>query len=349
MSGLLVICLVALIYVVLYQIARSSEMVATIQGEEAFDKKRNKMLAVSMLFLFAAFMIGIYATHKYMMPKMNLIPASDHGKDIDNMFLWTLLITGIVFFVTQFLLFWFAFKYRRNPNRSTEFFAHSNKLEAIWTIVPALAMAVLVAIGLKAWFKMTDPAPEGAMQIEIVGKQFNWITRYPGPDKALGSKSYKNINDQDNILGLNWDDKENRDDIVIPNGELHLVKGKPVELIIGSRDVIHDVGLSQFRMKMDAVPGITSRIWFTPTITTKEMQDSTKNPNFVYELSCDQMCGKGHYSMRAVVIVETQAEHDAWLAKQQPYYVQSHPEAAPKPETVEAPKDSVKKITMNNK
>jgi cytochrome c oxidase subunit 2 len=347
MSGLMVICLVGLIYVVLYQIARSSEMVATIQGEETFDKKRNKLLAYSMLALFAAFMVGIYATHKYMMPKMNMIPASDHGVDIDRMFMYTLIVTGIVFFITQFLLFYFAFKYQRHPNRTAEFFSHSNKLEAIWTVIPAVAMAVLVAFGLKAWFKMTDPAPKEAMRVEVIGKQFNWIARYPGKDGALGSRSFKTINDNDNMLGQDWNDKENLDDIVIPNGELHLVKGKPVELIIGSRDVIHDVGLPQFRMKMDAVPGITSRIWFTPTITTKEMQDSCGNPNFVYELSCDQMCGKGHYSMRAVVIVETQAEFDAWMAKQSPYYVQSHPEAAPK--TAPAVADSAKQITMNKK
>jgi cytochrome c oxidase subunit II len=78
------------------------------------------------------------------------------------------------------------------------------------------------------------------------------------------------------------------------------------------------------------------------------MQDSTKNPNFVYELSCDQMCGKGHYSMRAVIIVESQQEHDAWLAKQKPYYWTSHPEAEPKQEAPVAVKDSANKITMNN-
>jgi cytochrome c oxidase subunit 2 len=94
-------------------------------------------------------------------------------------------------------------------------------------------------------------------------------------------------------------------------------------------------------MKMDAVPGITTRLWFTPTITTREMQKITGNENFVYEISCDQMCGKGHYSMRAVVVVETQAEHDEWLKKQQSYYAQNHPTAAP------AASDSTKKITMN--
>jgi cytochrome c oxidase subunit 2 len=352
MSGFLILCLIALIYVVLYQISRSSEMVATIQGEEVFDKKRNKILAASMLVVWAALMIGIYYCHSYMMPLVNRIPASDHGESYEMMFNVTVILTGIVFLITQFLLFWFAFKYRKSTDRPSVYFAHSTKLEMIWTIVPAVAMAVLVAIGLKSWFKMTDPAPPGAMQIEVVGKQFNWISRYPGKDGKLGSRNYRNINDQDNLIGLNWNDKDNKDDIIIPNGEIHLIKGKPVEFIIGSRDVIHDVGLSHFRMKMDAVPGITSRIWLTPTITTKEMQTKTKNPNFVYELSCDQMCGKGHYAMRAVIVVETQEEFDAWMAKQTSYYVQTHPEAAPAAPVAapaEGAKDSVKKLTMNNK
>ncbi len=345
MSGLLLVLLVALIFVILYQVSRSSELVASIQGEEKFDKKRNKMLAWSMLFVWAAFMIGIYACHVYMMPLMAPEAASDHGKDYDFMFLVTLAVTGIVFLLTQFLLFWFSFKYQRDENRKTVFFSHSNKLEAIWTTIPALAMAVLVAIGLKAWFKMTGPAPKDAMQIEIVGKQFNWISRYPGPDGELGKRYFTNINDNDNLLGLDWTDKANMDDIIIPNGEIRLIKDKPVELIIGSRDVIHDVGLSHFRLKMDAVPGITTRMWFTPTITTEEMKAKTGNPNFVYEISCDQMCGKGHYAMRAVVIVETEEEHKAWLAKQQSYYSQTHGEATPATPAVPT-SDTAKAITM---
>jgi cytochrome c oxidase subunit 2 len=348
MSGLLLVLLVVLIFVVLYQVSRSSEIVAQLQGEEAFDKKRNKILGYSMLLLFVAFMIGIVWCHQYMMPLMGPEAASDHGQQYDFMFEVTLWVTGTVFLLTQFLLFWFSFKYRRVGNKIPHFFAHSTKLELIWTSIPAIAMAVLVAIGLKAWFTMTDKAPKGAMQIEIIGKQFNWISRYPGADMELGKKYYTNINEKDNILGLDWKDKATKDDIIIPNGELRLVKGKPVELIIGSRDVIHDVGLSHFRMKMDAVPGISSRLWFTPLFTTEEMKAKTGNPNFVYELSCDQMCGKGHYSMRAVIIVETQAEHDAWLAKQQSYYAQNHPEEFPAPAAEPAKTDSTKQITMNN-
>jgi cytochrome c oxidase subunit 2 len=353
MTGFLLVVLVALIFVVLYQVARSSEMVARIQGEEVFDKRRNKILAWSMLVLMVAFFGGIYACHEYMMPMMAPKAASDHGKQYDFMFFVTLIVTGIVFVICQVLLFWFSFKYQRTGDKVPFHFAHSTKLELVWTTIPAIAMAVLVAIGLKAWFTMTSAAPKNAMQIEIIGKQFNWISRYPGPDGVLGKRYFTNINDKDNILGLDWKDQKNMDDIIIPNGELRLVKDKPVELIIGSRDVIHDVGLSHFRMKMDAVPGITSRLWFTPTITTAEMKKITGNDNFVYELSCDQMCGKGHYSMRAVIVVETQAEHDAWLAKQQSYYAQNHAPAAPAAAPSgadEKPKvDSPKGITMNIK
>ncbi len=329
MSGLLLIILVALVFIVLFQVGRSSEMVASLQGEEKFEKKRNNLVGLSLLAVFALFMIGIYLCHQYMMPKMLPESASIQGREYDKMFVITLWVTGSVFLVTQLLTFWFAYRYRNNGTNTSVFIAHNNKLELIWTTIPAIAMAILVAIGLKNWFAMTSAAPKDAQVIEMIGKQFNWISRYPGKDGELGSRRYTNINDKDNLLGLDWTDPKTKDDILIPTGELHLVKDKPVQLIIGSRDVIHDVGLAHFRMKMDAVPGITTTIWFTPCVTTAEMKEKTKNPNFVYEVSCDQMCGRGHYSMRAVAIVETQAEHDAWLAKQQSYYAQSHPEVMP--------------------
>ena len=116
-------------------------------------------------------------------------------------------------------------------------------------------------------------------------------------------------------------------------------KGRPVKLIIGSRDVIHDVGLNHFRLKMDAVPGIPTTLWFTPKYTTKEMRERTGNPNFVYEISCDQMCGNGHYSMKGIIEVVTQEEFDAWMAKQKPNYLVANPDkepAAPKTEKTDS-------------
>jgi cytochrome c oxidase subunit 2 len=110
---------------------------------------------------------------------------------------------------------------------------------------------------------------------------------------------------------------------------MYLIKGRPVKLIIGSRDVIHDVGLPHFRMKMDAVPGIPTTIWFTPKFTTAEMKEKTGNPNFVYEISCDQMCGNSHYSMKGIIEVVTRPEYDAWMAKQKPYYYSAFPSRDP--------------------
>jgi cytochrome c oxidase subunit 2 len=146
---------------------------------------------------------------------------------------------------------------------------------------------------------------------------------------VFGKKYYKAIDPaKNNPLGQLWDDPYNRDDI-ITNAIMHIVVNKPVKLIIGSKDVIHDVGLAQFRMKMDAVPGTPTTMWFTPKYTTKQMIEKTGDPDFVYELSCDQLCGKGHFSMRGVVIVETQEEFDRWIISQKPQYMAAHPEQAP--------------------
>ena len=125
---------------------------------------------------------------------------------------------------------------------------------------------------------------------------------------------------------------------------MHLPVGKPIKLVINAMDVIHDVGLSHFRMKMDAVPGIPTTMWFTPKYTTEEMKARTGNPNFVYEISCDQMCGKGHFSMRGVIVVESESDYKKWLASQKPEYFTLFPNKDPEKQTQAA--DSV---TTTNK
>jgi cytochrome c oxidase subunit 2 len=275
------------------------------------------------------------------------VAACNTGVNYDSMFNVTVIVTGIVFFLTQFILFWFCFKYQSTEKRTAFFFAHNNKLELIWTTIPAIAMAILVAIGLRNWYDVTSPAPPNATVVEIMGKQFNWLVRYPGKDNELGKRDFRKINDANNVMGLDWSDPHNMDDIISQNGELHVVVNKPVKLLINSRDVIHDVGLPHFRLKMDAVPGITTTLWFTPTITTDSMKLITKNPDFVYEISCDQLCGKGHYSMRGTIIVQTQAEYDKWMASQQTYYAANNPSATPAADTTKAqPKTEIKAVTM---
>src|SRR5207237_48042 len=113
-----------------------------------------------------------------------------------------------------------------------------------------------------------------------------------------------------------WDDKAAQDDIIYGGQDMYVVVNKPVKLIINSRDVVHDVGLAHFRMKMDAVPGTPTTMWFTPLFTTSQMKEKTGNPEFEYEISCNQICGKGHYTMRGVIRVVTADEYLLWREKQ---------------------------------
>jgi cytochrome c oxidase subunit II len=344
MSGFIITSLIILVFVIIYQIGKASEYAAVLRGEKKVNAQVNRAIAFMLVAIFILGMWGIWKCHMYFKDMMLPVAACQNGVNYDQMFNVTTMVTGIVFLLTQAVLFWFCFKYQASDKRTTFFFAHSNKLELIWTTIPAIAMAVLVAIGLKNWYAVTSVAPAEATVIEIVGKQFNWLIRYPGKDNELGKRDFRKINDANNVLGLVWSDKHNDDDIIAQNGEMHVVVNKPVKLIIGSRDVIHDVGLPHFRLKMDAVPGITTTLWFTPTITSDSMKLITKNPDFVYEIACDQLCGKGHYAMRGTIIVETQAQYDKWMASQPAYAIGNNPDAAPAP--VAAPADSTKAISM---
>ncbi|MCX8471379.1 MAG: cytochrome c oxidase subunit II [Chitinophagaceae bacterium] len=346
MTGILFTLLIILVLVVLYQIGQASELSTILKEEERTNRKRNNWMAYAFLAMLPVLFIFFYYTHTYFEGKLLPESASEHGREYDKMFLTTLYVTGFIFIITQFLLFWFAYKYRDNDKRTPFFFVHSNMLEVAWTTIPAIAMAILVAIGLINWFKMTSEAPANSQVVEVIGKQFNWIMHYPGPDGKMGKRDYQLINDVDNVIGLQYDKDPNaKDDIISTSGELHIEKDRPVKLIIGSRDVIHDVGLPHFRMKMDAVPGIVTTIWFTPLITTEEMKAKTNNPNFVYDISCDQMCGKGHYSMKGLVVVHDKAGIKSWLDGQKSYYSVNHPDAAPSAN--ESADTTAKKISMN--
>lgn len=326
------IAVIVLVFLVIFQIAKASEYVAVLKGEEKSEQQNNKINAFLMIAFLILGLIGVYWCNELYYGK-TLFPqgsASEQGEKVDSMLRITIVITGIVFFITQILLFWFAYKYQHKKTRKVFFFPHNNKMEVIWTVIPAIALTVLIVIGLRNWFAITGEAPDNALQVEVTGKQFGWMFRYPGKDHIFGQKYYKVIDDaNNNALGQVWKDNPelnlkadaaNFDDIFVTQ-TMYAVKGRPVKLIINSRDVIHDVGLSHFRMKMDAVPGIPTSLWFTPKYTTKEMRERTGNPNFQYEISCDQMCGNGHYSMKGVVEVVTQAEFDEWMAKQKPQYV----------------------------
>jgi cytochrome c oxidase subunit 2 len=336
----LILAGVVLLFIVIFQIAKASEYVSILNGEDKANKQSNRINGFLLLGFMILGFLGVWWCNKELYGS-TLFPqgsASVEGEKIDEMFMLTTAVTGLVFLITQFLLFYFAWKYQAKEGRKVFYFPHNNKLELIWTVVPAIFLTVLVVFGLRFWFRITSDAPKEAMTVEIIGKQFGWIMRYPGKDNTFGKTYFKVISDEaNNSLGQVWEDNEtlklkadpaNYDDVVTTQ-TMYIVKGRPVKLIIGSRDVIHDVGLNHFRLKMDAVPGIPTTLWFTPKYTTKEMKQRTGNPDFVYEISCDQMCGNGHYSMKGIIEVVTQEEFDAWMAKQKSNYYVAFPDKDP--------------------
>jgi cytochrome c oxidase subunit 2 len=374
-TGIFLLAILLLGFLITFQIAKASEYVSVLKGEKKAFEQNNRINAFLMVVFLVLGLVGVWwcndlLYHKTLMPYPS---ASEHGKNIDTMLFITIGICGVVFVITQVLLFWFAYKYQHSEKRQAFYYPHNNKLEVIWTTVPAITLCVLVGFGLFYWFRMTGDAPENAMQVEITGKQFAWIYRYPGKDNTFGKKYYRNIDEAaGNQLGLLWKDttiiKYSRDhqpageaklkadpagfDDIVDNTAMYLVKGQPVKLIINSRDVIHDVGLSHFRMKMDAVPGTPTTMWFTPQYTTEEMRQITKNPKFEYEISCDQMCGNSHFSMKGIIKVVTPEEFILWRAKQKSAYALAFPapEAAPAPiadSTATGAKDTVKTVAKH--
>ncbi len=258
MKDLFLVLIGIMIFVVIFQISKASEYVSILKGEEKSRKQNNKINGFLMIAFLVLGLAGAWWCNELYYGK-TLFPqgsASVEGEEIDLMLYITIAITGVVFVITQILLFWFAFKYQEKDGQRAYYFPHNTRLEVIWTVVPAIFLTVLVAFGLKHWFKITGDPPKDHMLLEITGHQFGWDMRYPGADGILGRKNYKLYNNPaGNTLGVDFADPESRDDIRVAT-EMHIPVNKPVKLVIHAQDVIHDVGLSHFRLKMDAVPGI---------------------------------------------------------------------------------------------
>ncbi|HUN04467.1 MAG TPA: cytochrome c oxidase subunit II transmembrane domain-containing protein, partial [Niabella sp.] len=195
MQTFLIILILLLGFYIVIQIAKANDLMAIIRGEEKSRKQSNKISAYMLLGFLIVGLFGVYWTHHTLGDKVLKFgsAASDHGILVDEMIKYTLIITGIVFFITQILLFWYSFKYRESDERKSYYFPHNNKLELIWTSVPAIVLAILIVFGLITWYKITGAAPKDSMLVEITGSQFKWEFRYPANDGILGKKYYKNI------------------------------------------------------------------------------------------------------------------------------------------------------------
>lgn len=316
-APLLIVIAIIFFVIVIFQLAKTTEYVSMMRGEEKATQESTRINGRLFLVFMILGIIALFWSVSAYKKDMVLHAVSVHGQWIDSMFNTTLFFTGIVFLLTQIALFYFAWRYKHTQNSKALYYPENNRLEMWWTIIPAIVLTTLVVIGLYRWFQITSPAPQDALQIEVTGRQFNWMFRYPGKDGKLGDHKFGYIDDV-NAVGINFDDSASRDDFM--PSDLHVVVNKPANLLIRSRDVIHDVGIPYLRVKMDAVPGLTTLFWFIPTETTAQMRAEKNDPNFNYELACDQLCGKGHFGMKAIVVVETQEEFDKWQSSQQSFY-----------------------------
>ncbi len=243
--------------------------------------------------------------------------ASEHGVAIDNMFSLTTVLTMIVFFITQILLFGFAFVYRHSEKRKGYYYPHNNTIEKIWTVIPAIVLTVLVIFGFFTWQRVMDYTEgKNDINIDVTGHQFAWELRYTGPDGKLGKIDFKKI-DAYNKLGIDYTDRNSFDDLQADT--LVMPVNRWIRLNIHAQDVIHSVYLPHFRVQLNAVPGLPTFFRFKPTITTEEMRNKTHNPDFEYSLYCNKICGSSHYNMQKVVRVVSQAQYNEWIAKQKPY------------------------------
>jgi cytochrome c oxidase subunit 2 len=341
MTTLIVFICIALLLLIIVQIARVRDLAKLLRGKEEVEQRSTNVTGIWLMGFMIAFLVlttaSAFVLKNYFLGYGPHEAASAHGGRIDSMMNWTLLVTYSVFIVTHILLFWYAFKYRQRKGRKAQFISHNNTLEIVWTGIPAIVMTFLVIGGLDAWNDIMGDvgSDDDYLEIEATGYQFAWQMRYPGADGLLGRKDFRLI-DGTNPLGQDWTDMKNADDILV--NDVVLPVGQKVRVRITAKDVLHDFYLPQFRVKMDAVPGLPTYFVFTPEKTTKEYRNDLRkyeeyqvpdpeDPSKMlwetrdFELACAELCGIGHWSMKRKVIVLEQDEYEDWLAQQSSFYL----------------------------
>ncbi len=232
-------------------------------------------------------------------------PLASNWSQIDDTINITFWVTGFVFVVVNLFLAYAIIKYRAKDGSKAVYEPENNKLESWLTIFTTIGVVAMLAPGLFVWAKFVN-VPDDAINVEAVGQQWHWSYRLPGADGEYGNADGRLITTS-NPFGMDPADPLGHDDILINNAEVHLPLDVPVRLNLRSKDVLHNFTVAQFRVKMDMVPGMETHMWFTPTKIGR------------YEVLCEELCGVAHYTMRGAVIVEEQADFDAWVAMQPTY------------------------------
>jgi len=334
---LLVLLAIVLLVIAGHQLLRIIELSRGLKKTKEWQltNSDNNIMGRGML-IFMVLFFGFFFWQVYRW-KDRALPgsASEHGLKIDTLWDANMYLIIFVFLLTNFFLFWFSYKYRGNTNNKATFFAHSNKLEMLWTVIPAVALAFIIIFGLKYWNEiMADANDPNKITIELYAKQFDWTARYTGKDGKLGTTDYRQISGS-NSVGMDTSDVVGHDDILVKN-EFHIPVGREIELLMRSRDVIHSAYLPHFRAQMNCVPGLVTAFKFKPIKTTEEMRKDPyviqmmaginkqrekegKEPVvFDYLLLCNKICGASHFNMQMNVIVESEKDYNEWLAKQKP-------------------------------
>jgi cytochrome c oxidase subunit 2 len=251
---------------------------------------------------------------------MGLPPlAATHGAQIDSLIGWTHIFMLVLFvgwgaFFTYVLI---RFRQSRNPVASYGG-AKSHTSSYLEGGVLVVEMVLLFAFSIPLWAARVDHVPpeSEALVVHLTAEQFAWNVRYAGPDGVFGRTDVKLIDVQSNPLGLNRSDPAAKDDVTTLN-QLYLPANKPIIVKLRSKDVIHSFNVPEFRVKQDAIPGLTIPVWFIPDVTTAEMRTRTGKPEFQYEIACAQLCGLGHYRMRGFVTVLSTTEFQKWMDDEQ--------------------------------
>jgi len=346
MTSLLVLLVLVLLSVALWQLTKIFDLTQvgknSDDNNQVADDNDNKVNGYLMFgFLGFIYCITIFCIVKYGDLPLMSNAASVHGKEVDQLMWISMILIFVVQIITQALLHYFAYKYRGKKGQVATYFSDNNKLEFIWSSVPAIVLAVLIFFGLYSWndIMFVNEKVEKPIVIEIYAQQFKWTARYSGEDNVLGKANVRLIEGV-NSLGVDLADKNAQDDIIAD--EIHIPKGKRVIFKLRSQDVLHSMYMPHFRAQMNCVPGMVTQFSFIPSVTTSEMRD---NPDMVkkvarinqireekskellaegktaldpytfdYLLLCNKICGASHYNMQMKVVVDTPEDYKKWLS-----------------------------------
>jgi len=232
-------------------------------------------------------------------------PIASNWSNIDDAIIITFWITGVVYTAVILFMAYCVYRYRYHPDKRADYEPENTKLELWLCGLTTIGVIGLLTPGLLAWNDFVT-VPDDAVEIEVLGKQWEWNYRLPGKDGKLGKTSIRLIND-DNPFGINPKDPNGKDDVLIEGDGLHMPLGQNIKVLLRSTDVLHDFYVPEFRAKMDLVPGMVTFFWLRPTRTG------------TFDVLCAELCGVGHHIMRSSVTVDEKPAYEKWLNEQETF------------------------------